>query len=357
MKDYTRTCGLDLGDKYSWVYVVNEEGELLEECRVPTTLRGLRRAFGSGRCMRIALEVGTHSPWVSRVLESWGHEVLVANARKLRFIFNNESKSDKLDAKQLAKVARLDPDLLYPVRHRGEQAQHDFMLLKARDGLVRTRTDLVNEIRGLAKSFGIRLRKCSTPHFHRMALQELPPAFVERLRPLIDMAESLTKAIRSYDKQIEQCCEERYPETELLRGVAGVGPLTALAFVLTIEDPHRFKKSRQLGAYVGLRPRRDQSGERDMSMRITKAGSSYLRRLLVQAAQYILGPFGLDSTLRRWGLSLVQRGGPSAKKRAVIAVARKPAVLLHRLWVTGEVYAPFYAHDGAGSPNLDVCSG
>jgi transposase len=141
---------------------------------------------------------------------------------------------------------------------------------------------------------------------------------------------------------IEQLCQEHYPETHHLRQVSGVGPITALAYVLTLDDPDRFRKSREVAPALGLVPKRDQSGDRDPQLRITKTGDSYLRRLLVGSAQYILGPFGPDCDLRRWGLKLAQRGGKNAKKRAVVAVARKLAVLLHHLWVTGEVYDPFY---------------
>jgi len=128
----------------------------------------------------------------------------------------------------------------------------------------------------------------------------------------------------------------------LLKQVKGVGTQIALTYLLTIEDPHRFAKSRDVGCFLGLRPGRRDSGESQPQMHISKEGDPYLRTMLVQGAHYILGPFGADSDLRRWGLKLAARGGKNAKKRAVVAVARKLAVLLHRLWVTGEVYEPLH---------------
>ena len=153
---------------------------------------------------------------------------------------------------------------------------------------------------------------------------------------------SLTERIRQYDRQLEAVSKERYPETELLRQVEGVGPLTGLTFVLTLGDPSRFEESRSVGAYLGLVPARDQSGDSDPQKRISKEGDEMLRRLLVSCAHYILGPFGSDSDLRRHGEKIACRGGKNAKKRAVVAVARKLAVLLHRLWVTAETYEPLY---------------
>jgi transposase len=275
-----------------------------------------------------------------RLLSASGHEVFVANARKLRLIYENERKSDRVDAQYLARVARLDPRLLSPLQHRGLQTQQQLELLKARDVLVATRTRLINHVRGAVKVFGTRIPKCSTGGFATKAGENLPPDQRPAVDPLLEVISSLTMTIRTYDRQIEQLCEQSYPQTSLLRQVTGVGPVTALTYVLTIEDPHRFRSSRAVGSYVGLTRRQSSSGGHDQALRITKAGDRKLRCLLVQSAQYILGPFGPDTDLRRWGLVLASRGRKNAKKRAVIAVARKLAVLLHRLWVTAEVYEP-----------------
>jgi transposase len=337
------TAGLDLGDKYSYLCLIDQaDGEVIEEGRLRTTPDALRRRFASEQQLRIAIEAGTHSPWVSRVLEECGHEVLVANARKLRFIYANKRKTDEVDAENLARLARVDPKLLHPLRHRGEGSQAHLAIIRSREALVSTRTQLVNHVRGAVKSFGARLPKCPARSFHKRAPEHIPEALLPALGPILEQIGSLTERIRQYDRKLEAICQEHYPETDLLRRVEGIGPLTALTFVLTLEDPYRFERSRSVGAYLGLVPATDRSGDRDPQKRISKEGNEMLRRLLVGSSHYILGPFGSDSDLRRHGEKIASRGGKNAKKRAAVAVARKLSVLLHRLWVTGEVYDPLY---------------
>jgi transposase len=337
------TAGLDLGDKYSRLCLIdNESGEVVEEGRLRTTPEALRRRFETERPLKIAIEVGTHSPWVSRLLEECGHEVLVANARKIRLIYGSKHKNDKLDAENLARLARLDPKLLYPLRHRGESSQAHLALIRSREALVGSRTQLINHVRGAVKSFGHRLPGCSARSFHKKVAEALPEELVPALGPLLKTIGELTERIREYDRKLEEIAMEHYPQTGTLRQVGGVGTLTALSFVLVLEDPSRFEKSRAVGAYLGLVPGEDQSGDNDPQQRISKEGDEMLRRLLVGSAQYILGPFARDSDLRRHGEKIAERGGKNAKKRAVVAVARKLSVLLHHLWVTGELYEPLY---------------
>jgi transposase len=338
------TAGLDLGDKYSYLCLIDQQsGEVIEEGRLRTSPEAFRRRFASERPpMRIAIEAGTHSPWASRVLEECGHEVLVANARKLRLIYANKRKTDEIDAENLARLARVDPKLLYPLKHRGEDSQAHMALIRSRQALVSSRTQLVNHVRGAVKSFGHRLPKCPARSFHKRASEHIPEALRPALEPILEQIGSLTEHIRNYERQLEAISKEHYPETDLLRQVEGIGPLTALTFVLTVEDPYRFERSRSVGAYLGLVPATDRSGERDPQRRISKEGDEMLRKLLVGSAHYILGPFGSDSDLRRHGQKIASRGGKNAKKRAVVAVARKLSVLLHRLWVSGEVYDPLH---------------
>jgi transposase len=337
------TAGLDLGDNYSYLCLIDQEGgEIMEEGRLRTTPEAFRRRFASEQPMRIAIETGTHSPWVSRLLEECGHEVLVANARKLRLIYANKRKTDEVDAENLARLARVDPKLLYPLKHRGEDSQAHLALIRSRQALVGSRTQLVNHVRGAVKSFGARLPKCPARSFHNKAPEHIPEALLPALGPILEQIGSLTQRIRDYERQLETISRENYPETELLRQVEGIGPLTALTFVLTVEDPYRFEKSRSVGAYLGLVPATERSGDRDPQKRISKEGDEMLRKLLVGSAHYILGPFGSDSDLRRHGEKIASRGGKNAKKRAAVAVARKLAVLLHRLWISGEVYDPQY---------------
>ncbi len=332
--------GLDLGDRMARYCTVDEAGQTVGEGEVAMTVVAMRKTFATQEPSRVALEVGTHSPWVSRILEECGDEVVVANARQLPLIFRSTKKNDRLDAERLARLARVDAKLLSPVKHRGVEAQADLGVLRTRDGLVRARVDLVSHVRGTVKSFGARVRGASTHCFHRKALGDIPERLRPALYPVLEVLAELTKRIDRLEGEIERLCNEKYPETMLLRQVHGVGPVTALAFVLVLEDPRRFRDSRAVGSYVGLRPRQQDSGEQTPQLRITKAGDELLRRLLVGAAQHILGPFGVDSDLRRWGLKLSARGGRNAKKRAVVAVARKLTVLLHKLWRSGEVYEP-----------------
>lgn len=323
--------------------VLGADGKVEAEERVATTPSAMRRVFGRRAPSVIALEAGTHSPWVSRLLTELGHEVLVANPARLRLIYENHSKSDRIDARFLARLARFDRELLYPIHHRSESAQGDLAVLRSRDALVRSRTALINHIRGSVKSLGARVAGGATATFPERARKALPEALKPALLPVVAVIESLTIRIRKMDAEVERLGREKYPETKRLREVDGVGPIVALAYVLTLEDPGRFRSSRSVGAFAGLVPRRSQSGESDPQRRITKRGDTMLRRLLVQASQHVLGRFGRDSDLRRHGLRIAERGGKNAKKRAVTAVARKLAVLLHRLWRSGDSYDPLHA--------------
>jgi transposase len=332
--------GVDVSDKTSHYCALSPDGEITAEGTLRTTPAGFTEQFPQATRCRIVLEVGTHSPWISRLLRSQGHEVIVANAGRVRMIYENDNKNDRVDARTLARLTRVDTGLLHPVRHRSAEAQADLALVHARDCLVSVRTKLVNTVRSMVKSSGSRLPSASPEYFPRKVRSHIPESLQTALPPLLDQVEMVTFQIRAYDKQVEQLTRTRYPRTQLIQQIHGVGALTSLAFVLTIDDPHRFQRSRDVGSYLGLRPRRDDSGQSRPQLSITKAGNHFLRRLLVGCAQYILGHFGADSDLRRWGQALMARGGKNAKKRAVVAVARKLAVLMHSLWVSGEVYQP-----------------
>ncbi len=336
------TVGIDMGDKKHNICVLDAEGEVQGRTSVTNTARAIRRYFSKLPPCRIALEAGTHSGWISRILEGMGHDVLVGNPRKLRVIWDSDEKDDERDAEMLARIARFDPHLLYPIHHRGQEAHSDLAVIKARDMLVKSRSILIAHARGAVKTLGQRISPCSAEVFHIRLLEQMPAELLPALEPVMKSIEDLTSRIRHYDRLLEKLCAEKYPETVGLRAISGVGPITALAFVLTIEDSSRFKKSRAVGPYLGLVPKRDKSGQTDKQLRITKAGDAYLRRLLVGCAQYILGPFGPDCDLRQFGLKLAARGGKNAKRRAVVAVARKLAVMMHHLWKSGASYDPFY---------------
>src|SRR6266705_279781 len=344
----TVTIGMDLGDRFTYYCILDEAGEVMVEQKLPTTKQAMKHVFGAMPSSRVALETGAHSPWVSRQLTQLGHEVIVAHARNVRLIGESSRKDDRRDARTLARWARIDPQLLSPVRHRSAEAQVHLTVIRARAALVGARTALVNAARGLAKSYGERLRKCGTQQVRRDLAAGLSVELRAALEPLLEEIESLSQRIATYDRQIEQIAQKNYPEVSLLQQVKGVGTLIALTYVLTLEDPHRFRRSRDVGCYLGLRPGRRNSGSSQPQLHISKEGDRYLRTLMVQGAHYILGPFGEDSDLRRWGLRLAERGGSNAKKRALIAVARKLSVLLHKLWVSGEVYQPLRNHSAIG---------
>jgi transposase len=340
----TTTIGIDLGDKKHSVCALDASGSIIYERSITNHRESLRRLSSKYPGALIAMEVGTHSPWTSRFLSSLGHEVIVANPRKLRAIYANTRKSDRQDACILARLARVDRKLLHPIKHGSEEAQQDLLQVKLRDNLVSQRVNVINSVRMTLKSLGIRLPKHCTAVFTKRCRQHLTgehAGVLAMIEPSLDVIDSLSSGIAKFDKTIDETCS-RYPVTSRLMEIRGVGPITALTFVLVIDNAERFTSARNVPAYLGLVPRRDQSGDVDKQLRISKAGNAYLRRLLVSAAQYLLGPFGTDCDLRRQGLRLASMGGARAKKKAVVAVARKLAVLMYTLWRRELDYDPLH---------------
>lgn len=331
--------GIDIGDRQCDLAGLNDEKEVVFRRKIQTTPQGISRMLGGLPATLITIEVGTHSPWISRLIEELGHEVLIANPGQVPLIYKGLKKSDRADAELLARLTLADPKLLSPVRHRGVEAQKDRARLNCRDALVKTRAGLTNRIRGIVKSLGYRIPSGSTAAMPKRVVG-LPSEIRGVIEPLVSMCGQLTAKIKQCTLALEARAKSNYPETENLRQVNGVGLLTSLAFVVTIEDPRRFSRSRKVPAYLGLAPKLFESSDQKPQTRISKQGDAMTRRLLVSSAQYILGPFGSDCRLRTFGLELAERGGKNAKKRAVIAVARKLAILLHRLWLTGKIYDP-----------------
>jgi transposase len=338
-KQSKHTIGIDLGDRQHEVCVIDHEGEIAETRSIGSDRDALRSLAKKYPQVRVIIECGAQSPWISRFLTELGMEVVVANARKVRAIWDQDFKSDQRDAEMLARIGRLDVKLLRPVRHGSEDAQKAMLSMKLRDTLVRRRRDMINAIRGTLKSLGYRVGNPDSARFHKIVLEEVPADQHQVIEPVVKVLAVVTAEIKGYDKLIAEAAE-RHPVAKRLQQIVGIGPVTALYFVLKIEDPDRFGRVRDIGAYLGLCPKRDQSGDCDKQLRITKAGDSYLRRLLVSAAQYILGHFGKECALREVGLKLSERGGPRAKKKAVVAVARKLAVLMMSLWKSGADYDP-----------------
>lgn len=335
------TVGLDLGDRRHRFCVLDRLGDVMEEGSVRNERVFLGELSGRYPGALVVLEAGCHSPWVSRFLQEQGCRVLVANPRKVRAIYEHERKSDRRDAQMLARIGRLDPALLYPVRHGTEEAQQDLLRIKLRDSLVRARVAMINSVRFTLKSLGYNVRNPSSERFHKVVMEGLPQALCQMIAPNVEALAELTARIKNLELEINALARTKYPQSARLQQIPGVGPITALYFVLKIEDPSRFPNVRDVGAYAGLCPKRDQSGESDPQLRISKRGDAYLRRLLVSASNYILGPFGPESALRQYGLRLAVEGTARAKKRATVAVARKLAVLLLSLWKSQRPYQPF----------------
>lgn len=333
------TIALDVGDRKT--HLAEFHGRAVARTSsLPTSRQAVTREFGSRGPVRVVMEVGSQSPWMSELLRSFGHEVQVVDARRTAKLMRDGHKTDGRDRVTLGMLAVGVPELLGDIKHRPPEAYADIAVLRARDQMVRARTSFIQAIRGMLKTQAIRLPSFSAPAFAKKALPLVPESFRPALEPLFKLLRDLEVEIRRYDVLLEQIAIARYPVTSRLRKVNGVGPLTSLAYVLSVFDPQRFRKSRAVGAWVGLCPKKKQSGDSDPQLSITREGNPYLRRLLVSSAQYIVGPFGKDSMLRRFGLQLCQRGGKNAKKRAVVAVARKLAVLLHRLWISDQPYDP-----------------
>jgi transposase len=339
------TEGLDLGDRKTVTCLMRADKTIVSRPTVDTTRDAMREHFSSGTPRRVVLEASTPANWIARIAAACGHEVIIANPRQVRLIANNPHKNDHNDAELLADLGRSNPERLSPVTPRTEQQQADLAVVHARERFVSMRAQCINFLRSQVKVVGERLPDCGSAAFHnKIDASALPPALKLALQPVLEQVQALSKAIKAYDKLLEQIATDRYPQTDRLQQVPGVGRLVALTFVLLVADPKRFACSRDVGPYFGLVPRQKQSSQSDPKLSITKQGSTYMRSLLVNSAHYILGVHGPDGQLRRTGLRIYEKGGKTrqAKRKAVVAIARKLAVLLHRLWVSGADYDPYF---------------
>jgi len=334
------TLGLDLGDTHTEICCLDAKGHLVERGRISTGRESLAALFQRYPNATKVFEVGSQSRWVQQLAKASGPgEVIAADPRQLHLISKSCRKNDRKDAFLLCRAGQGLPELLHPVEHRSEQAHLDLQVLRTRETLVGQRTELVNRIRGIVKSTGARLPKCDAKYFFRKARPYVPEAVLPACAPLFAILAALHEQLLELKKQI-RAMSTRYPAAERLAQVPSVGELTALTFVLTIDDPGRIRGCRNAGAYLGLTPKTRESGDSSPQLRITKAGDTRLRRLLVLCAHYLLSR-GKDCRLKRWGLELCRRGGRNAKKRAVIAVARKLSVQLLSIWRSGEDYDPW----------------
>jgi transposase len=339
--DTTETIGCDLGDRETTICTLSAEGKVTQRAQVKTDRDSLMRWFRSRPKAHVVMEVGTHSPWISGLAQASGHRVTVINPHEFKLISDSRRKCDQEDAELLARAVRADLGLVRPVAHRSEKTRADLTLLRTRDLLVRERTKLVSHVRGTLKSFGVKPGTSSPETFHERVAPFVPEPLKLALEPVLNHLAQLGQTLKRLDEGVEQTAKKHEKVVELLSSVPRVGTLTALTFCLVVEDPRRFKKSRDLGAYVGLAPARRQSGDSEAQLGISKAGDSLLRRMLVQCAHQMMFKNAPDSALKRWGVAKAKSGGKNGKKRMAVALARKVAVVLHRIWVTGESFKAF----------------
>lgn len=335
------TVGIDLGNKKHVITAIDAKGNVLQKATIENKVQEIKEFFSQFKesCL-VVIEAGTPSILVGNLLKNMGHKVKVANPVKIKAIWGSTVKTDDRDSEMLARLANADMKLLSEVHLKEMKTQIHSSVLKARDKLVKSRASLVNFARSQFKITGLEVPKCTPENFTKKVKDFIPKDLKLPLQSILRTISFLTEEIKRYDKKISKLCK-KYKQTEILQQVDGVGPLTSLALCLAIGDETRFKKNRAIGAYFGLTPKCDQSGDSNKELKISKAGNRYIRSLLVNCAQHILGIFGKDSNLKRFGERIMNRGkGKKFKKKAVVAVSRKLSVLLLRLYKTGEEYIP-----------------
>ena len=298
-------CGIDLHTEYSQICILDEEGEVMETSRVRTSRKALEGYFRRDP-MRVVMEAGGSSPWVSRLVESVGHEVVVCSPRRVRLIAESKLKNDRVDAEVLARLVRIDPEFLKPIQHRSEEAQLLRANLKVRSAMVEARTKWINTVRGLLRSLGYKVAGKSPGTFvDRVNRMKLPDELRAVIEPLLEQLDLLSCEIKRRNEHVEEMVKD-LPEVAHLREIPGVGPVVATYFVLTIDDPDRCRNSRDVATIVGRRPSMLESASVSHFGRITKEGDPEMRRLLVQAAHACLLTKA-DSELKTWDLALAQR--------------------------------------------------
>ena len=332
--------GFDVSEKTIEIFAVCGTETSKGCCKIDNNQDAIKKflsEFKDPKRVCVVMETGTHSLWMSELIEKLGFEVIVAHARDLALIYRSDKKNDQLDAEKLARLAQADRKLLHPVKHMTLERQTDLTVLKARDLVVRQRTQLINTIRGLLRAAGHKLieEEYSTRTIKKCC-SALPEYMRPAIMPLLQQICYLDLAIKEYDRLVRKLCK-KYPATKILQQITGVGEVTSLAFVLIVGDPHRFDNAARLCAYLGVVPKQDQSGDTDKQLGITKKGNKLGRKLLIQAAHYILGPFGPDSELRSYGFRIQARGGKIAKKKSYVAVARKLVTVMLALWKNPDI--------------------
>lgn len=343
--------GIDLADRSAQFCVMTAEAGVAAEGKIELTPRKLGELWRAhGDVDVVVLEAGSPATWVTELLEGLGARVIVADPRKLKAVTESVRKSDVRDAQMLARLGLADEQLLSPTYVRPPEHRRAMTQLRVRDQVVRQRSSTIAEIRATVKLEGLRLRRCEAELVHEQEAG-LPEELAMVLAPLFATLRAQDAAVAAYDAQIAET-SKRFPAAALLDEIDGVGPITALAFVVVVGDPARFRHTRDIGAYLGLVPRRDQSGQSDPSRRITKAGCGFLRRLLVQCAQVLCRPVGKDSALRRRTAAMLERRGKAGKRQVVVAVARRLSVVMLSMLKSQQRWQPL--HRVAPIPGVDA---
>ena len=347
---FPRTIGMDLGRSKSNFCIYGDDRERAEEGELRSTREVVAAFFDRQPPSRVVMEACGPCRWIAEEAVQAGHEVVVANPREFRVILTSHKKSDRNDARVLGEFGQFKPELLHPVKLRGTKCQAARTLLSSRGQVIAMRTELICVVRSAIADLGVEIGPTgASKNFHKYLEGKIPSVLSAALEPLLSVLESIDDAVNTFDRSIDHVSKEHFTETALLRQVHGVGPIIALTFVVTIEDAGRFKRSRDVGAFAGLVPRSRASCDATPELSITKRGDAALRKALVNAATYIVGPRGEECDLQRWGRKLQDRGGQRSKAKARIAVARKLAVILHRLMLTGEVYNPNHNQEKAAA--------
>lgn len=329
--------GLDVHQQMTEICGLDDAGEVRVRARVKTRAPTLRRWFAHRAPLAICLEAGGSSPWVARLLQDLGHDVVVCHPRQIQLIAQSRKKTDRRDAELLARLLRADRALLHPVTVRSAVTQQGRAALAMRHTLVGARTRCMQSVRGVLRGFGFRVPRSTWGQLvERVQALELPDGLPPLLAPLLTTITELTAQIAQLEQELAKIART-HPVVPQLRAIPGIGPLSALAFVLAVEDPYRFRKSRDVASFLGLCPSIRASGETAHRGRITKEGDRLVRFLLGQAAHACVRSTR-PSALRDWGLAVrARRGVP----KGATALARKLAVVMHRLWVTGAAYEPY----------------
>ena len=334
--EYCTTIGADVSDRTTKICVMTKaeggERRIVLETTCATTKAGLEEAFSKfDRSWPVAFETGTHCRWMDGVFRKMGFKTIVGNPGKIPSITKSNTKNDRNDARELARLAIADSAMLHPVFLRDEVYQQMLRFHHARNMLISQRTQSTNQIRGFAKSVGHRIECSSTEKFHEQGKAGWPRELEECAWPLMGMLKTINLKIKAYDKLIARLAER--PEfksmVERVRVVYGVGIIGSTVFVAAIGGrPDRFAHTRDIGPYFGMIPKQDQSGDDDKQLHITHAGADIVRTTLVECAGVVMMDKSKDTDLKLKGLRIAMHGGKIARKKAKVAVARGLAVAM-----------------------------